>query len=150
MLLENTIIRTIARDDYEQWLALFTKYIFFCRRKAIDLHAIKTLWQWIMDNKVICIVAINDNRIIGLMHIQELYSPLNARLTAFLEDFFVEESCRQQGVGEKLIDGLKQLGREKKWLFIRWKTREDNHQAQAFYQKIAKKTSWQLYQLDIE
>lgn len=143
-------VRAVAIEDYEQWLALYTKYIFFCRRKSIDQAAITTLWQWIMDNKIICRVAIHDNKLIGLTHVQALYSPLNGRLTASLEDLFVEETCRHQGVGEQLLDDLKQLGKAKEWLFIRWKTREDNHKAQAFYDKIAKKTAWQLYQLNIE
>ena len=144
------MIRAVTIEDYEQWLALYTKYIFFCRRKMIDQQAIQILWQWIMDNKIVCKAAVVDKKLIGLIHAQELYSPLNGRLTAYLEDFFVEETFRQQGIGEKLIEALKQQGKEKKWLFIRWKTREDNYSARGFYEKIAKKTSWQTYQLNIE
>lgn len=146
----NAIIRTVEPQDYEQWFTLYTNYIKFCGRTTIEDDSIKTLWHWIMQKKIFCLVALIDNQFIGLTHTQELYSPLNGRLTGYLEDFFVIEDHRGLGIGQQLINNVKQLGKEKNWLFIRWKTKETNLLAQAFHNKIAKKTSWITYQLNLE
>ncbi|AWM81575.1 hypothetical protein DKL61_15215 [Gammaproteobacteria bacterium ESL0073] len=146
----NAIIRTIAPQEYEQWLTLYTGYIKFCGRRTIDYNSITTLWNWIRQEKIFCSVAIVDDEFVGLMHTQELYSPLNGRLTGYLEDFFVTEAYRGTGIAQQLIDNLKQLGKKKDWLFIRWKTKETNLRAQAFHNKIAKKTPWITYQINLE
>lgn len=148
--MNNAIIRTIAPQDYEQWLTLYTGYIKFCGRNTIDFNSIAILWNWIKQEKIFCSVAIMNDELIGLMHIQELYSPLNGRLTGYLEDFFITEAYRGTGIAQQLINNLKQLGKEKNWLFIRWKTKETNLRAQAFHNKIANKTSWITYQLNLE
>lgn len=148
--MNNAIIRTIAPQDYEQWLTLYTGYIKFCGRNTIDFNSIATLWSWIKQEKIFCSVAIMNGELVGLMHIQELYSPLNGRLTGYLEDFFIIEAYRGTGIAQQLINHLKQRGKEKNWLFIRWKTKQTNLRAQAFHNKIANKTSWITYQLNLE
>lgn len=144
------IIRTIIPQDYGQWQKLYIGYIQFCGRTAIDHKSITTLWQWLMQGKIFCSIAIVNHEFVGLTHSQELYSPLNGRLIGYLEDFFITESFRGTGIAEQLIENLKQQGQSKEWLFIRWKTRETNYRAQTFHNKIAKKTSWITYQLNLE
>lgn len=75
--------------------------------------------------------------------------PLNGKLTGYLEDLFVVEEYRGKGVADLLIEDLKRLAKDRNWLFIRWKTRENNYRAKAFHDKIARKTIWHTYQLDI-
>lgn len=146
----NVLIRKVTPIDYEQWLTLYTGYIKFCGRTTIDEKSIATLWQWLIHEKVLCHIATINDAFVGLTHVQELYSPLNGRLTGYLEDLFVAEAYRGTGVAEQLIENLKQLGKEKDWLFIRWKTKDTNLRAQAFHNKIAKKTQWITYQLNLE
>lgn len=148
--MSKALIKTITATDYEQWLALYEGYIKFCGRLVIDKKSIATLWQWLMQEKIFCSIAAIDGEFVGLTHSQELYSPLNGRLTGYLEDLFVIETYRGTGVAEQLIENLKQLGKERNWLFIRWKTKDTNYRAQTFHNKIAKKTPWITYQLNLE
>lgn len=144
----NITVRSITADDYQQWVKVYSGYITFCRR-SFEQASVNTLWQWLMEQKVFCLVAIVDGQFVGLAHSQQLYSPLNGKLTGYLEDLFVVPEYRGKGVAEQLIEQLKQLGREKNWLFIRWKTRENNYRAKAFHDKIANKTIWHTYQLNL-
>lgn len=141
-------VRAITSEDYQQWVKLYTGYITFCRR-AFDQQSVTNLWQWLMQHKVFCSVAIVDGQFIGLTNSQELFSPLNGKLTGYLEDLFVVEEYRGKGVADLLIEDLKRLGKDRNWLFIRWKTRENNYRAKAFHDKIAKKTIWHTYQLNL-
>lgn len=103
-----------------------------------------------MEHKVFCLVAIVDGQFVGLAHCQQLYSPLNGKLTGYLEDLFIIEEYRGKGIAQQLIEQLKQFGKLKNWLFIRWKTRENNYRAKAFHDKIANKTTWHTYQLNLQ
>lgn len=145
----NIFIRTITPDDHDQWMKLYQGYVTFCRR-TFDKVSIDTLWQWIMENKIFCLIALVDNQMVGLAHAKEQLSPLNGKVVGYLDDLFVIPPYRGKGVAYQLMVHLKLLGESKKWLFIRWITRENNYRAKAFYDKIAEKTKWHTYQLSLQ
>lgn len=144
----NILVRAITAADHDQWLELYSGYIAFCRR-AFDAASVETLWQWLMDQKIFCLVAIVDNQMVGLAHAKEQLSPLNGKKVGYLDDLFVILPYRGKGVANQLMAHLKLLAESKNWLFIRWITRENNYRAKAFYDKIAKKTIWHTYQLTL-
>ena len=71
------------------------------------------------------------------------------RPVCYLEDLFVKPDIRGRGVGGALIEVLARRGREEGWLRIYWQTAADNARAQALYDKIAKRTDWLRYDLDL-
>lgn len=142
------VIRSITPADHEEWVKLYSGYISFCRR-AFDTDSVETLWQWLMAEKIFCLVAIANKQMVGLAHAKEQLSPLNGKVVGYLDDLFVLEHYRGKGVADRLMEHLKQLGQARHWLFIRWITRENNYRAKAFYDKIAKKTMWHTYQLSL-
>lgn len=144
----NILVRAITAADHDEWLELYSGYIAFCRR-AFDAASVETLWQWLMDQKIFCLVAIVDNQMVGLAHAKEQLSPLNGKKVGYLDDLFVILPYRGKGVANQLMAHLKLLAESKNWLFIRWITRENNYRAKAFYDKIAKKTIWHTYQLTL-
>lgn len=144
----NILVRAITAADHDQWLKLYSGYIAFCRR-TFDAASVETLWQWLMDQKIFCLVAIVDNQMVGLAHAKEQLSPLNGKKVGYLDDLFVILPYRGKGVANQLMAHLKLLAESKNWLFIRWITRENNYRAKAFYDKIAKKTIWHTYQLTL-
>jgi len=141
-------VRAIATTDYQEWLTLYTGYISFCRR-TVDNESVEILWQWLMTQKIFCLVALVDGKMVGLAHAKEQLSPLNGKVVGYLDDLFVVADYRGKGVADQLMAHLKSLGQARKWLFIRWITRENNYRAKAFYDKIAHKTLWHTYQLTL-
>lgn len=144
----NILVRAITAADHDQWLELYSGYIAFCRR-TFDAASVETLWQWLMDQKIFCLVAIVNNQMVGLAHAKEQLSPLNGKKVGYLDDLFVNLPYRGKGVANQLMAHLKLLAESKNWLFIRWITRENNYRAKAFYDKIANKTIWHTYQLTL-
>jgi len=42
---------------------------------------------------------------------------------------------------------LKKISKSKGWNLIRWITHDDNVRAKSLYDRVAEKTSWELYEL---
>ena len=85
--------------------------------------------------------------IVALAHYRRMPRPLKGQDIGFLDDLFVEPIHRGKKIGEKLINELKNISKSKEWGLIRWLTRDDNLRAKALYDRVAKKTSWDLYEL---
>jgi ribosomal protein S18 acetylase RimI-like enzyme len=73
--------------------------------------------------------------------------PLRGQDIGFLDDLFVDPEHRGQRIGEKLLDKLKEISKSKGWNLIRWITHDDNVRAKSLYDRVAEKTSWELYEL---
>ena len=65
----------------------------------------------------------------------------------FLDDLFVEPKHRRNGVGEKIIKELNTISMRNNWNLVRWITRENNTKAKSLYEKLSKKTNWEVYEL---
>ena len=74
-------------------------------------------------------------------------SPLRGKDIGFLDDLYVHPDFRGKKIGEKLIEQLKQISKDKKWNLVRWITRDDNIRAKKVYDKVSSKTNWNLYEL---
>ena len=73
--------------------------------------------------------------------------PLKGQDMGFLDDLFVTPEYRGQKIGEKLINRIKEISKSKGWNLIRWITRDDNTRAKSLYDRVAEKTTWDLYEL---
>ena len=72
---------------------------------------------------------------------------LSMFLIGFLDDLFVDEHFRGQKIAQKLIKYLESLSKENNWNGIRWITHSSNETAKKLYDKIAKNTGFELYEL---
>jgi GNAT superfamily N-acetyltransferase len=71
--------------------------------------------------------------------------------TLFLEDIFVLEKYRQQGIGKKMFDFLKEIAKREDCGRIEFTVLKWNKSAQEFYEKNrAKRLEWFLYRLVME
>jgi len=67
----------------------------------------------------------------------------------YLEDLYVSPDARGLGVGRALIAALITRGRKEGWHRIYWQTARSNELAQKLYDKLAQKTDWLRYDLDL-
>ena len=141
-------IRDIRLEDKDDWLILFQGYADFYKVKIND-NIINTVWHWLNDpnNEVMGLVAENKNNIVAFAHYRRMPSPLRGKDIGFLDDLYVLPECRGQKIGEKLIEKLKQISKNKKWNLVRWITRDNNIRAKKVYDKVSNKTNWDVYEL---
>ena len=142
------MIREIRLDDKEEWKILYKGYADFYKVEMSD-KILNTVWEWIHDNNhdVSGLVYEKDNKIIGIAHYRRMPSPLRGKYIGFLDDLFVDPRHRKNGVGEKIIKELKVISKRNDWNLVRWITRNDNTKAKSLYQKLSKKTKWEVYEL---
>ena len=142
------MIREIKLDDKDEWESLFKGYANFYKVE-MNTRILNTVWQWIHDNNhdVSGLVYEQEKKIIGLAHYRKMPSPLRGKYIGFLDDLFVDPNHRGKGIGEKMIKELNTISRKNNWNLVRWITRENNTKAKSLYEKLSKKTNWEVYEL---
>ena len=142
------MIRDIHLKDKKQWEKLYKSYADFYKVEMND-QILQTVWNWLHDKNhvvkgLVCEVDVN---IVGLAHYRSMPSPLRGEDIGFLDDLFVNPKHRGQKIGEKMLNELKKISKSKGWNIMRWITRNDNLRAKSLYDRVAEKTTWDLYEL---
>ena len=144
------IIRQINSKDFDKWRSA---YHYYAEHYEVSLteEGIKTTWNWLMDDKQTLrgIVAENKNNIIGIAHYRAMPSPLRGKYIGFLDDLIIIPEKRGTGIGKQLLDKIKEIGIKEKWSIVRWITKDDNYQARTLYDKVAVKSDWNMYEMDL-
>lgn len=145
-------IRSLKKNDKTQWQALYNAYAQFYNVPMNDA-ILDTVWRWIFDDTqpFYALIALDENdQAIGFMHFREMTSPLRGKFVGFLDDLYVIPEARGTGCVQALYKELNSFGQLKGWPLIRWITADDNHQARASYDKVADKTAWVTYQMNLD
>ena len=141
----------LAEEDKKEWQKLYHGYAEFYNM-PMEQKTLDTVWSWIHDEEkeFYCLIANNDkNQGIGLMHFRAMPSPLRGTDVGFLDDLFITPEARGTDAIHLLYAKLNNFGSRRGWPLIRWITAENNYRARNVYDKIADKTAWVTYQLDI-
>ena len=141
-------IRKIKIQDKNQWQELYKGYADFYKVK-MNKQILETVWSWLhnKNHEVDGLVCEIDENIVALAHYRRMPSPLRGQDIGFLDDLFVHPLLRGNKIGEMLINELKRISISNGWGLTRWITRDDNMIAKKLYDKVAQKTSWNLYEL---
>ncbi|HZS85567.1 MAG TPA: GNAT family N-acetyltransferase [Stellaceae bacterium] len=147
---ELTIAAPIAADKPD-WRRLYEGYATFYKMPMTDAIADR-VWSWIQDPGHVLealVVRTAAGRVVGLAHFRAMPRPLTGTTAGFLDDLFVDPEFRGGRVGERLLLALRDLARERGWTVIRWLTADDNFRARTLYDRVAKRTMWITYQMDL-
>ena len=142
------MIRDICLKDKDQWEELYKGYADFYKVEMND-KILQIVWNWLHDknHEVEGLVYEIDGNIVGLAHYRRMPRPLIGQDIGFLDDLFIDPDHRGKRIGEKIFNELKSISKSKKWNLIRWITQDDNLRAKTLYDRVAEKTSWELYEL---
>jgi GNAT superfamily N-acetyltransferase len=93
----------------------------------------------------LCLVADHGDRLVGFA-ILNPYFP-GPRLThgLYLKELYVAAPARSLGVGEKLIEAIRALARERGDTRVLWTTGEQNEGAQRFYDRLGMRREKKVY-----
>ena len=144
------IIRPVTREDYAQWLPLWEGYNRFYGRfdaTALPDAITQMTWARFFDayEPVHAIVAEQDGELVGLVHYLFHRSTISIALTCYLQDLFIQESTRGQGIGRKLIEAVYEQARTAGCARVYWLTHETNSIAMQLYDKVAEKSGFVVY-----
>ena len=143
-------IRFVARQDYEQWLALWDGYnAFYGRAGATALSPEITAMTWARffdaDEPVHGLVAENGGRLLGLTHYLFHRSTTAIEPTCYLQDLFTSPGARGKGVGRALVNGVYQQARLAGSPRVYWQTHQTNLTAMRLYDAVAEHSGFVVY-----
>ncbi len=143
------MIRDIEIKDKVEWKNLYYGYADFYKVEITE-ETLNTIWNWLHDLKheLNGLVYEIDNHIVAIAHYRRMPNPLRGKYIGFLDDLYVHPDFRGRKIGEEIINKLNEISKAKGWGLVRWITRNDNHSAKSLYDRIAKKSNWDVYELD--
>lgn len=139
-------------EDKEQWLELWQKYLDFYN-KNLHIDITNLTWQRILDpaERVFCMCAYDDaDDLVGFATYVIHRSTWAKRNYCYLEDLFVDESQRNQGVASALIDAVRDQAIQSECDRLYWIANDDNETALALYDKIAVRTDFTQYRMSLD
>jgi GNAT superfamily N-acetyltransferase len=137
--------------DKQDWRRLYEGYATFYKMPMSDEIADR-VWSWLHDkDHVLEALVARDGagRLLGLAHFRPMPRPLTGTTAGFLDDLFVDPAARGKNVGARLIKAMAEEAKRRGWTLIRWLTADDNYRARGRYDKLAKRTMWITYQMDL-
>jgi GNAT superfamily N-acetyltransferase len=145
------LVRPLAPADEATWRKLWAGYLLFYDQ-VLPADVTAATWRRLVDpgfSAMIGRVAEIDGRVVGILHAVIHANTWSAAPVCYLEDLFVEPNMRGRGIGRALIANLAEEGRRASWRRIYWRTGADNATAQRLYARLARRSGWVTYEVDL-
>ncbi|WP_406861343.1 GNAT family N-acetyltransferase [Streptomyces sp. HUAS MG47] len=133
-----TVIETgaLREEDRVAWEVLARGYKAFYRTE-VPAEGYEATWHGIRhDPELQGIGAWSDGKLVGIAHYL-FHRTFWLDDSCYLQDLFVAESARGQGVARMLIETVAEAARERGAARLYWTTQEGNATARALYDKVA-------------
>lgn len=143
-------IAPLSKADYERWLDLWQRYLTFYDT-SLPLSTIEATWHNLLDKDtpIYGFGAWIDDTLVGFTHVVLHPNTWNTTDCCYLEDLYVDESVRGQGVGRALIEQVYTFASQKSCNRVYWTTQADNSSARLLYDSIATKTDMVQYRKNL-
>jgi ribosomal protein S18 acetylase RimI-like enzyme len=140
-------VRHFQADDFEQWLPLWNS-----NNQGHENNAVtENTWLQLISDKteVNGLGAFQNDRLLGLLHY--ILHPVTGHINpvCYMQDLYVDETARRQGIAKSLVSELARLGREEQWPRIYWLAEENNIAAQSLYKNLGVKLNFSLHILPL-
>lgn len=128
-------IKKALTEDIAKVAFLFDAYRVFYKQPSDLQKAFDFLEQRMTKDESVIFLAVLKNEAVGFVQMYPVFSSVSLKRAWLLNDLFVAENARNQGVGEALLQEAKQYGKETNAAFIILQTADDNYKAQSVYEK---------------
>lgn len=129
------VVRKANSADLDALVPLFDDYRVFYGRDSDPAGAREFLVSRFARNESIIFIASRDGEAVGFTQLFPSFSSATMARTYILNDLFVGESFRKQGVGRQLLDAAVEFGKLDGAARLTLSTAIDNHAAQALYRR---------------
>ena len=141
-----TRIISLSDISFEQWLPLWQGYLTFYQSTLSDDQT-KLSWERITNPKQTDMFGFAiqmDDQVVGFVHLISHMSMWTSLPYCYLQDLYVKDSYRNQGLARQLIEHSYAICKEK-FDRVYWLTHENNQTAQLLYDRIATQTGFIQY-----
>ena len=150
--MKNTSIKiaALSKDDYDVWLNLWQSYLTFYDTQ-LPSSTTQNTWHSLLDSDVPIygFGAWQDDKLVGITHVVLHPNTWNTTECCYLEDLYVNEQVRGQGLGRVLIEKVYEFAHSKNCNRVYWTTQEGNTTARKLYDAIATQTDMVQYRKNL-
>ncbi len=145
------LIRKAGIDDLNGLSELFNEYRIFYKKETDIEGAKQFLKERLLKNDSEIFISFSDTVMTGFVQLYPLFSSTRIRKLLMLNDLFVNEKFRGQGVSLALINRAKELCLQTGACGFMLETAKTNLIANSLYQKINLKldTDYNVYTWDV-
>lgn len=147
--MERNMIEDVSDKNLEEVLPLIKQYQEFYKVSEInDKKNEEFFSQFNINNPFGCqfIYRNTKNDVIGFATVYFTFTSTIASKVAVLNDLYIVNSQRGQGVGKALIQHCKEFAKSKSAVRLQWVTAPDNETAQKLYDSLdTNKSTWYFY-----
>jgi GNAT superfamily N-acetyltransferase len=146
----NLSIRPVELGDKERWLQLWKGYLTFYKTE-FSADKTEVTWKRLLDPdfNLYCLVAQEDGQIMGMTTFNFQNSTWSENGQFLLEDLFVDQSIRGQGIGRALIDAVINEAKKRGCSRVYWNTDETNETARKLYDTYVLESGKRQYRVPI-
>jgi GNAT superfamily N-acetyltransferase len=130
-------ISHLLPTDRTGWEPLARGYKAFYRTEVSDEGYERTWQRLLSGGPVKGLAARRDGQVMGIAHYY-FHPTVWASDACYLQDLFVAEAARGQGIAAALIEHLGGIARAHGASRFYWTTQQDNARARALYDRVAK------------
>lgn len=147
----NVTVRQIQVEDKSSWQELYLSYLKFYESEPVE-SSTELLWNRLTkgEPKVQGLVAESNGEIVGIAHFHYQVSTWSDTFNCYLEDLYVTEGSRGNGVATTLIAEVKKFAIEHDCSELFWITKESNQTARKLYDKVAAVSDFVRYEIRLE
>ena len=136
--------------DLEGLSNLFNLYRLFYKQES-DLEGAKAYIKERIENKESVLFVVKDEQnYVGFIQLYPTFSSISMKRAWILNDLYVDEKARKQGVGELLLHKAKEYAIETGAKYLSLSTAKDNYSAQRLYEKNGYKMDSQFYHYELD
>ncbi len=142
----NFTIKPLQTNHFDDWLPLWQAYLTFYETTLENTISDNT-WQNLTNtqSKIDGFGAWLQDEMVGFVHTVRHPNTWNTSDCCYLEDLFVSDNVRGQGMGRALIQHVYAFANDTDCNRVYWTTQEHNLTARRLYDTIASKTDMVQY-----
>jgi ribosomal protein S18 acetylase RimI-like enzyme len=140
-------VRQIREADKSSWLELYLAYLRFYNASPDDMDS-ELLWDRLTnsDPQIQGLVAESNGIVVGIAHFHYQLSTWSDTSHCYLEDLYVAERARENGVAKALIQQVQEAAIKQGCTELFWITKESNSTARKLYDKVANLSDFIRYE----
>jgi GNAT superfamily N-acetyltransferase len=145
-------IAPITEAQYETLLPMIADYQGFYEEDDIRTERNRSFFRRFIapSDEGELLGAWSGDNLVGYVCLYWHFSSTRAVETVLLNDLYVAQSHRREGVGRALIEASAKVARERGAHHLEWATKPDNVTAQRLYDSIgAERSEWIEYELGL-
>lgn len=145
-------VEALSEADYEQVLPLIAGYQRFYRTEPDEDRNRAFFRRFLAPSEDgLLLGAWKDGQLVGFATLYWTFSSTHAAEAALMNDLFVAEGVRGEGIGLALIEASVAAARERGMRHLEWFTALDNDRAQRLYEQTgAERSGWFSYEIELD